>query len=100
VLLYEMVAGRAPFSGQSSSDVLAAILQNEPSPLTRFDPDAPSDLQRIVGKTLRKDPEQRYQVIRIYCSTCRRCARNSPRPRGPWRRYMRQRWHGRRADAD
>jgi serine/threonine protein kinase/Tol biopolymer transport system component len=63
VLLYEMVAGRSPFPGQSSSDVLAAILQNEPAPLARFDPDLPTELQRIVGKTLRKERSQRYQTV-------------------------------------
>ena len=64
VLLYELVAGRRPFAGQSSSEVLAGILEHEPAPLARFDPDAPSELQRIVGKALRKDREQRYQVMK------------------------------------
>jgi Tol biopolymer transport system component len=63
VLLYEMVAGRGPFTGQSSSDVLAAILQNEPTPLARFEPETPPELQRIVGKALRKDRAQRYQTV-------------------------------------
>ena len=64
VLLYEMVAGRSPFAGKSSSDVLAAILEREPAPLARFDPDAPAELQRIVSKALRKDREQRYQGMK------------------------------------
>jgi serine/threonine protein kinase/Tol biopolymer transport system component len=64
VLLYELVAGRRPFAGQSSSEVLAGILEHEPAPLARFDPDTPSELQRIVGKALRKDREQRYQVMK------------------------------------
>ncbi|MBK5296731.1 MAG: PD40 domain-containing protein, partial [Vicinamibacteria bacterium] len=64
VMLYEMVAGRCPFTGQSSSEVIAAILEREPAPLARFDPDAPPELQRIVGKALRKDREQRYQGMK------------------------------------
>ena len=64
VLLYELVAGRRPFAGQSSSEVLAGILEHEPAPLARFEPDAPPELQRIVGKALRKDREQRYQVMK------------------------------------
>ncbi len=64
VLMYELVAGRRPFAGQSSSEVLAGILEHDPAPLARFDPDAPSELQRIVGKALRKDREQRYQVMK------------------------------------
>ena len=64
VVLYELVAGRRPFAGQSSSDVLAGILEHEPAPLARFEPDAPHELQRIVAKALRKDREQRYQVMK------------------------------------
>jgi eukaryotic-like serine/threonine-protein kinase len=64
VMLYEMIAGRNPFSGPSSSDVLAAILNREPAPIARFVPDAPSELQRLLSTTLRKDREQRYQVMK------------------------------------
>jgi len=64
VVLYEMVAGRPPFGGGSQSEVLAGILEHEPASLARFDPDVPHELQRIVGKTLRKDPERRYQVMK------------------------------------
>ena len=64
VMLYEMVAGRCPFAGESRSDVIAAILDREPAPLARFDPDVPWELQRIVGKALRKDRDERYQGMR------------------------------------
>ena len=63
VMLYEMVAGRSPFAGPSGTDVLAAILDREPAPLARFEPDTPSELQRIVTKALRKDRGQRYQTV-------------------------------------
>ena len=62
-VLYEMVAGRSPFAARSSSDTLAAILEHEPAPLARFEPQVPAELQRIVGKALRKDPGERYQVV-------------------------------------
>jgi formylglycine-generating enzyme required for sulfatase activity len=64
VMLYEMVAGRCPFAGETRSDVLAAILDREPAPLARFEPDVPAELQRIVGKALRKDRDERYQGMR------------------------------------
>jgi formylglycine-generating enzyme required for sulfatase activity len=64
VMLYEMVAGRSPFAGETRSDVIAAILDREPAPLARFDPDVPPELQRIVGKALRKDRDERYQGMR------------------------------------
>jgi serine/threonine protein kinase len=62
VVLYEMLAGRAPFGGQTPSDVLAAVLEREPEPLAKEGSGAPDELQRIVGKALRKDREQRYQT--------------------------------------
>ncbi len=64
VMLYELAAGRVPFSGQTASDVLVAILSNEPVPLQRYSPDIPVELQRIVRKALRKDPEERYQLVK------------------------------------
>jgi serine/threonine-protein kinase len=63
VLLYEMVAGRSPFAAPSGSEVLAGILDREPVPLARFEPDTPAELQRIVAKALRKDRTQRYQSV-------------------------------------
>jgi Tol biopolymer transport system component/tRNA A-37 threonylcarbamoyl transferase component Bud32 len=63
VVVYEMAAGRAPFQGNSSAEVLAAILHREPPPLARFEPETPAELQRIVSKALRKDRQKRYQTI-------------------------------------
>jgi eukaryotic-like serine/threonine-protein kinase len=63
VMLYEMIAGSSPFAAPSGSDVLAAILQKEPAPVARFEPDAPAELQRILTKMLRKDRSQRYQTV-------------------------------------
>lgn len=62
VVLYEMLAGRAPFGGQTSSDVLAAVLEREPEALIQESPGTPNELQRIVRKALRKDREKRYQT--------------------------------------
>jgi eukaryotic-like serine/threonine-protein kinase len=64
VVFYEMVAGRAPFNGTTFAEVMTAILNQEPSPLRRYTRDAPAELERIVGKTLAKDREERYQVIK------------------------------------
>jgi Tol biopolymer transport system component/serine/threonine protein kinase len=64
VVLYEMVTGRIPFAGATSSDVIVSILDREPLPLSRHLPDVPAELQRIVSKALRKDKEERYQVVK------------------------------------
>ncbi len=64
VALYEMLTGRAPFEGTTIADVIAAILDREPPPLSRYSPEAPAELQRIVTKALRKDRDERYQGIK------------------------------------
>jgi len=64
VLLYEMVAGRAPFEGASTGEVIAAILDHEPAPLERCAREIPAKLVRIVRRSLAKDREQRYQAVK------------------------------------
>jgi tetratricopeptide (TPR) repeat protein len=64
VVLYEMVAGRVPFEGETASHVTVSVLDHEPASLTRFAPDAPAELERIVRKCLTKAPEERYQTSR------------------------------------
>src|SRR5438128_1653701 len=64
VVLYETVAGRPPFVGETSSDVMAAILKTDPAPLKQVAPQTPDELQRIVLKCLRHDREARYQTAK------------------------------------
>jgi serine/threonine protein kinase len=64
VMLYEMVAGRRPFEGKTSSDVIAAILTTEPPPFIKVTPGVPRELEQIIGRALRKDREERYQVVK------------------------------------
>jgi serine/threonine protein kinase/formylglycine-generating enzyme required for sulfatase activity len=64
VLLYEMVAGQRPFQGGSSAAVAAAILTHDPPPLARFTTNTPPELERIVSKALKKDPDNRYQTAK------------------------------------
>src|SRR5438552_7850774 len=64
VVLYEMVTGRKPFTGETSSHIAVAILEKEPVPLAIFAPLAPAELQRIVRKALAKDRDERHQTAR------------------------------------
>jgi serine/threonine protein kinase/TolB-like protein len=64
VVLYEMIAGRLPFTGETTSDVIAAILKTHPVPLKQIVPETPEEVQRIVAKCLRSDQEARYQTAR------------------------------------
>ena len=59
VVLYEMIAGRAPFAGETTNDVLAAILTTKAAPVPA---DTPDELRRIVAKLLRHAADERYQT--------------------------------------
>ena len=61
--LYEMVAGRAPFEGATTSDVIVSILEREPLPLEHHRSGVPTELQKIVSKALSKNREDRYQTV-------------------------------------
>jgi eukaryotic-like serine/threonine-protein kinase len=63
-VIYEMLARRKPFEGDTPSDTLAAILKTEPPSLSRVLPGIPAELTRIVTKCLKKDREERYQVVK------------------------------------
>ena len=63
-VIYEMVTGRMPFEGPSTNDVIALILHKEPLALIRYGPEIPAELDRIVTKSLEKDREERYQVVK------------------------------------
>jgi len=65
VVLYETVAGRLPFEGSTSSEVVSSILgDKEPQPLARYSSEVPDELERIVSKALRKNRDERYQTMR------------------------------------
>ena len=63
-VIYEMVTGRAPFQGDTASDVIAEILKGEPPLPGEVSPDVSPEIERIISKALRKDRESRYQTVR------------------------------------
>jgi tetratricopeptide (TPR) repeat protein len=72
VMLYEMAAGQRPFRGESFTSVVAKILEAEPEPLTRLRPEIPEELEQLVGRCLRKEPEERYGDTRDLVRDLRR----------------------------
>lgn len=64
VVMYEMIGGRLPFEGPTSTDVIVAILDREPTSLLKHSPETPKELEWILKKALRKDRDERYQTAR------------------------------------
>jgi len=62
IILYELAAGRRPFTGTSAADVSSAILRDTPEPLAAVRPDLPADIDRIVSRCLEKNPRDRFQT--------------------------------------
>jgi serine/threonine protein kinase len=96
-VLYEMITGRRAFSGDSKLSTLASVLHKEPAPLGQSENEVPVEVERIINRCLRKDPQRRWQSmadLKVALedaleeldsskSEVRRAAvRTGPRPRG------------------
>ncbi|HUE83940.1 MAG TPA: protein kinase [Pyrinomonadaceae bacterium] len=65
VVIYEMVAGRAPFKGVTASHTVVEILEREPPALNQaIQVPVPLELERIISKALAKNPDERYQTTK------------------------------------
>jgi serine/threonine protein kinase/Tfp pilus assembly protein PilF len=64
VVAYEMVTAQLPFTGESTTSVIDRIIHHEPPALARLNYSVPTEFERIVRKTLEKDPAFRYQSAR------------------------------------
>ncbi len=63
VVLYEMVTGKLPFTGEHEVAVIYSVLNKEPEPLSKLRPGVPAELERIVTRCLQKRAENRYQSV-------------------------------------
>jgi serine/threonine protein kinase/Tol biopolymer transport system component len=62
-VLFEMLTGRKAFEGADNTEVVAAIREKELPPLSALVPDIPSSLNRLVSRSLTKNPDERYQTM-------------------------------------
>jgi serine/threonine protein kinase len=72
VILFEMIAGRLPFQGQTKSDRIAAILEHEPESLLKLRRKTPPELEQIVGRALAKDKNRRYREAAVFAEDLQR----------------------------
>ena len=88
VVMYEMATGRKAFEGDSKASLTAAILTNEPPPITKIQPLTPAALDRVVRGCLAKDPEERWQSARDLRKALEWVSQDQPtapgRPRRLW----------------
>ncbi len=76
VVLYEMATGRVPFDGNSAAQIFAALLHDNPEPITSLNPSAPLALEGMINKALEKDRDLRAQSAAELRSDLKRLKRD------------------------
>ena len=71
-VLYEMVVGRPPFSGDTAVDIILKVIDEEPTPPRKINPSIPRDLETIILKCLSKSPRQRYPSMTAFLADIER----------------------------
>ena len=94
-VLYEIVAGRQAFRGDTTISTISSILRDEPQPASEFAPNIPHDLETIINRCLRKDPAKRFQTmadvrvalveVKEELESVRMAANRATRKRRDWR---------------
>ena len=90
-MLYEMLTGRRAFRGATAAETIGEVLGRQPTPPREIVPDLPIELEQVVLRCLRKEPERRFQSIadvrvvlqEIADARVRRAAGRRARPRSP-----------------
>jgi len=75
VMIYEMLAGRRPFEGESAPEIINRILHEEPRPLVRTNGEVSAELARVIKRAMAKDPAHRFASVSEFA---RRVAESVP----------------------
>ncbi|MGH9709373.1 MAG: serine/threonine protein kinase, partial [Candidatus Acidiferrales bacterium] len=101
IVLYEMATGVHPFRGETSGVIAEAILNRQPAPAVRLNPDVSLKLEEVINKALEKDRRLRYQSAAEIRTDLQRLKRDSESGRAvatagvesqPLREPSRSRW--------
>ncbi len=90
VTLFEAITGKRPYAAKGGAELIEAIVNQDPATLASFRSDAPAEMQRILDKTLEKEPGDRYQSAREIAVDLRHILRRGSepsaavRPAKPW----------------
>ncbi len=82
-VLYEMATGALPFAGDTAATIFDGILNRTPIPPLRLNPALPPKMEDIIGKSLEKDRELRYQAATELVSDLKRLRRDTESGREP-----------------
>ena len=72
-----MATGRRAFSGATTAVIFEAILNKSPTPPVQINTNLPAELERIISKALKKDPDLRYQHASDMCTDLKRLKRDT-----------------------
>lgn len=83
VVLYEISTGKLPFQGKTIPELMNAILNKNPTPITKFRPDLPEAFAKTVMRCLEKDPDRRLQTMLDVLMSLEGKAVETPEPEVP-----------------
>jgi eukaryotic-like serine/threonine-protein kinase len=78
IVLYEMLTGKVPFSGDSAIEIAMKHLNELPKPPSKIRPEIPSELDHVVLRALAKAPEDRYQTAEEFADDLHRAEAGLP----------------------
>ena len=97
VVLYEMLTGKVPFTGDSAIEIAMKHVNELPQPPSSLRPEIPPELDQIVLRALAKDPDDRYQTAEEFIEDLERVEAGLPISRSTAdRRHRHPRRRGRR----
>jgi len=62
-IMYHLITGQRPFQGQTTTEILASVMRDTPTPVININPGCPSQLGDLIGRCLAKEPEERFQNV-------------------------------------